>query len=153
MSGEPNDLWPEKFEAAHVKSPEEVLAEQAELLGHKTHGVVIADLEEASDFSETKFGRRFVLIAPELRGYRYVLFRAMYPVTMYPVEFYDTPIREYRKHPGTDTMGRLHANTEEELREVLKEILGCKQTGEIIASLMAQCEAKQRLKKHLASFP
>jgi hypothetical protein len=150
MSGEPNDLWPDKFEPAPVKSPEEVLEEQAQLLESKTGGIVRADVEDASVYSETEFARKFVLVAPKLRGYRYTLFKVIFPVTLYPVRFYDTPMEDLIQSPG-EGWERLQAKSEQELRVVLKEILGCDRTKEIIASLMAQSEAKERAAKKRAT--
>jgi hypothetical protein len=138
MSGEPNDLWPEKFEPATKKSPAELLAEQAQLLESKTGGVVKADVEDASYHSETEFARKFVLVAPKLRGYRYTLFKVIFPVTLYPVKIWDAPM---------EGMENFDADSEEDFRQQLKRILGSPRTKEIIASLMAQSAASERLAK------
>ena len=133
-----SDLWPKKFEPVAVHSPADIMAEQADYLSDKTDGLVTARVEDATEFVGKGFRKRFVLVAPRLRGYSYVLFKVGYPVELYPVTVEDQPI----ERPDGTPVEQVDCETEDEFRALFEDILKCEKTGRIIASLMRESTAK-----------
>jgi hypothetical protein len=131
------DLWPGTFGPADEESPISVLREQAALLASKTNKLVRAEVEDTTKhYDGDAFGpnlsARFVLVAPALGGYRYILFRISYPVVLYPVGISDTPVGGY-----------IEAQSAAELRSWLSEILRASETQRIISSLMSESMARK----------
>ena len=131
------DLWPGNFGPADEVSPMGILREQAALLASKTNKLVRAEVEDTTkhydgDAFGPKLSARFVLVAPALGGYRYILFRISYPVVLYPVGVYDSPV------------GGFEAPSPAEFRSRLAEILRTPETQRIISSLMSESMARGR---------
>ena len=131
------DLWPEGFQKVGEDSPLEILRQQANLLAGKTGDLVRAEIEDTTsqfeDILTSHLSARFILVAPAMGGYRFVLFRVRYPVVGYPVEIFDAPFED---------IFNLKADTPAKLREVLSHILRAPETQRIIGSLMRECMAR-----------
>jgi hypothetical protein len=124
-----------------------LLKEQAALLGQKTQNLVTARVG-VSRFSsnENEFAFEFVLQAPALGDYSYVLFAILYGIEIYPVEFFVA--REFFKErpPGirVDESGpdlEVTAENEEQLITVLRLILQSERTRQIVQGILAQSQA------------
>lgn len=82
------DLWPEDI--AHAEdlgdTPLGILKEQASSLGKRTKNIVKAEVRPIpSDSFGNEFIYEFVIIAPFLEDYRYMLFRIRQnPMSLYP---------------------------------------------------------------------
>lgn len=129
MQNRSQDLWPEDIGTPiDIPTPVSILKEQAALLGEKTHNIVEAEIKTSLvDFARL-LQHSFYLVAPALDQYRYLLFRATHHGTQfYPVEI----ASESTKEPIT-------VNSEDELKEALKNLFASEQTKSKIQSLIAQ---------------
>lgn len=88
MTHPDEDLWPADLAAEPTdKAPLIVLREQALKLGEKTSNIVEARVS-AEPCGDGELDIRFILVAPALGGYEYVLLEAKQPVDLYPVKLY-----------------------------------------------------------------
>jgi hypothetical protein len=146
MSSEATDLWPDDIGIdPEERLPIDVMREQARLLGEKTHGIVRAQVRtEPWDFRswvtlmasrsprsaqpgkfDTLLRHEFVLGAPKLPGYEYLLFFVIQPPALYPVEIVtDDDVIEIAKLDAFEN--------------VLRTIFTSPETRKIIAGLLAQ---------------
>jgi len=123
MSEETEDLWPETFGEAPGSSPLLILKQQAALLGKKTNHLVEASVHSQIQ-KEDVFSHTFVLRAPAI-DYRYVLFRVSHEINLYPIF-------------TTVTEGPLES--EEELKEFLRDVFSRESTAKVINALITQSE-------------
>jgi hypothetical protein len=132
------DLWPGTFGPADEVSPMGILREQAALLASKTNKLVRAEVEDTTLYRDgdafgPKLSARFVLVAPALGGYRYILFQISYPVVLYPVEISNMPAPPYSRE----------ARSSDEFRALLPEIFKASETQRIISSMMSESMARK----------
>ena|SRR5689334_13433918 len=129
MQNHSQDLWPEDIGSPiDLTAPVNILKEQAALLGDKTHNIVEAEVKTEFVDHDSALRHYFYLVAPALNHYRYRLFRIKHqPTNFYPIEITGAALKE----PSI-------INSEDELREVLKNLFFSEQTRRIIQSLIAQ---------------
>lgn len=126
------DLWPsDLLSAPDDKSPTAVLQEQAELLGEKTQNTVLATVETSGDDMASRLEARFILVAPLLDNYRYVLFRIYWPTDGYPV-----------KIRWNDT--EYVADDERGFRQYIQNILASHHTKKVINTLYHESKLAPR---------
>lgn len=117
------DLWPEDLiSEPDDKSPTSILREQAELLGQKTNHTVLASVETSGDDESGQFAVRFVLVAPKIDDYRYILFRIREAPDGYPVKI---------KWDNNTYV----ADNESGFRQYVQNILSSHQTKKIVSKL------------------
>ncbi|MBI3268542.1 MAG: hypothetical protein HYZ53_05925 [Planctomycetes bacterium] len=145
MSTKKTDLWPDDIGAPSEQPlPLSILREQARILGKKTGGAVEAEVRSEAEpqveidfmisagprFKLPEFGRnllhRFILKAPGLSDYRYLLFSVSHELKRpYPAELrHDAHV--------------FKVGSDEELTSRLREIFAAQSTKQIVASLVAQ---------------
>lgn len=141
MSTTTRDFWPNDLAVSTVLTPIAILKEQAALLTEKTNGLIVGDVESRrpSPYNVHEYARAcsddglvhiFRLIVPALDDYCYELLSIIHPVQLYPLELRYSP---------TDTNWTV--TSEEEFVEVLKNVLSCEATLNVIRSLVAQAQA------------
>lgn len=94
------DLWGDLPDAAKLKSPEDILQEQAALLREKTAGKLIGVVEPVErehygrSSSRADFEYVFLIRAPLLNDYTYTICQVRHGISFYPVSV-DTSDSEY----------------------------------------------------------
>lgn len=141
------DLWPEDVGQVDesLKTPHQILKEQADLLGKKTSnvllgrvktrslGVILDDAEK--DFS-ADFSYSFSIVAPTLNNYQFRLFSISYDHKFYPVRISMDP--DILSEIGDFHNTELTANNENEFLDILKKIFRANKTNRIIKALLAE---------------
>jgi hypothetical protein len=141
------DLWPEIITLdSNLNPPIKILREQADFLKDKTQGIVLAEVRTLSDgeawmeasmsglvkgVHAQAIGHSFFLVAPNLGNYKYLLFRVIQPVEMYPLVIADSPLGEGIK-----------VDTEEGFSEKLSQIFASEKTQKVIQSLVSQSRSQ-----------
>ena len=143
MATNQNDLWPKIIPLeSNLNPPVNILREQATLLKDKTNELLIAEVRTLSDgeawmqasiaglvkgLNTPAIGHSFFLVAPRLGDYKYLLFRVVQPVEMYPLVIVDSPLGESIK-----------IATEDEFLKKLSEVFASEKTQKVIQSLVSQ---------------
>ena len=125
------DMWGD-FQLEAIRTPVQILREQAAALGPKTRNLVIAEVNTSAssprfDFEEKLFTHQLKLVVPSLDDYRFSLLSLSHDIELYPVSF------EYLAN-GV----KMDVASEEELNEVLQKFLSAPKTKRIISSLLGQ---------------
>ena len=129
MQNPSRDLWPDDISgASNLLTPVSILKEQASLLGRKTGNLVEAEVDTSLVDYERLLQHSFILVAPALKHYRYLLFRVTHSATqLYPLEI-DVPVLNTGMSAGSEI----------DFIEKLKDIFAGNKTKEIIQTLIAQ---------------
>lgn len=127
---EATNLWGDLGLEEPVKTPTEILKEQAVMLTSLTNGILNGSV------SVEGHGKHFdiilSIIAPAIGGYKLDILRVEHDLNDYPVEIINLIDDQRREHYCSD---------EQELLEALGKILGSEQIRRIIRSLVAQSRA------------
>jgi hypothetical protein len=78
-------LWGDLSDLEIVRTPKEILMEQAQLLTEATDGVLVGNVESQSGSTTRLFIHDFDVTVPTLNNYSYTLLRIRHGVAMYPV--------------------------------------------------------------------
>jgi hypothetical protein len=136
------DLWPPAFTAvAEPNIPIDILQEQADLLGQKTNGLVLAEVRTGKAYNSNMIVVRgeqvdlpllhtFYLVAPALGNYRYQLFRVEQPLEFYPLLIKGTPTGDF-----------VEIGSKEHFVEALRQIFADPKTQKVVQSLIAQSQS------------
>lgn len=84
------NIWSDFPESVNVRTPVQILREQAALLRERTNGTLDARVEVSKVNDQNDDGRvfwDFVVVAPALLNYRYKILTIGQPTTFYPVTF------------------------------------------------------------------
>jgi len=136
--GAENSLLPADFGFdSPERSPEELLREQAALFAGRTDNLVVAEVEselgEEDPWGADNSGDlliRFVLRAPVLHNYRYVLFTFAHDLaTQFPIRVVHAPLKE---RP---------LENEDELKAFLSEVFKSDQTRSVLRNLVNRSRA------------
>jgi hypothetical protein len=126
MTDETPDLWPEDLGGGQdFVTPAAVLRGAASQLGNRTRQLVTADI--STRIQHDRFVHQFWIEVPSL-DYRYSLFELSHPVN----SFY--PLRTDRWANGA----YMELESEEELKEYLKQIFASEKTRSLVATLLQQ---------------
>ncbi|PRY41092.1 hypothetical protein CLV58_106279 [Spirosoma oryzae] len=120
---ETQNLWPD-FAVEPVKSPKDILKEQANHLIHKTNNVLSAEVETV-DFPTREIVHTFSIIAPALSNYRYKLLAIEHGAFVYPVNI-------------SWANGNVEAKNQQQFIDILSNIFSEPETVRVISSLLAQ---------------
>ncbi len=125
------DMWGD-FQVEAIRTPVQILREQAAALGPKTRNLVVAEVNTSArdrSFKSRKkdFVHELTLVVPSLDDYRYLLFSLSHDVELYPVHV---------EYLANDV--EIDVASEEELNEVLQDVLSSPKTKNIISSLLGQ---------------
>lgn len=135
------DLWPNDLGGSDESPPMTFLKEQAALLSKKTGGLVEAEVTSTADVAgfaaqvlsglpdDPVIVIGFILRAPALGDYRYVLFRGYHAVE----RFYPMLIRFGREEVVVESA--------EELAPRLRGIFASSETRKVVGALIAQTKA------------
>ncbi len=118
------DLWPQNVVGINLVTPAAILKEQAAFLGDKTRQLVKGEV--ITQASGNGFTHRFNVTAPSL-SYSYELFQLNHGVALYPGSLVVA---------GQDTQRTI--DSEETLKQVLKEVFSSQQTLTVVRSILAQ---------------
>ena len=118
------DLWPADIAETSLRTPLQILKEQAAMLAKRTGGLVEAEVTTTTG-ADGDLRHLFRLIAPVLNNYRYLLFQIYHGPTLYPTGIV---------YHGT----RINVASDEELISQLRIIFSDDETRQIIAALIAQ---------------
>ena len=119
------DMWGD-FELESIRTPVQILKEQAAALGPKTRNLVVAEVRSASELS--KFYHTLQLVVPTLDGYRLNLLQLSHTIEMYPLDF---------EFFGDPSLAQKVAS-EEELNAALRRALSAPKTKRIISGILGQ---------------
>jgi hypothetical protein len=83
------NLWPEfkKMLDEKIRTPLDILHEQAEYLNHELKNIIIGQVNTRSD--DTYITHIFYLIVPTLNNYHYSLFKVKHGLLLFPVYIYE----------------------------------------------------------------
>ncbi|HUY32629.1 MAG TPA: hypothetical protein VMV69_07585 [Pirellulales bacterium] len=127
MSMSTADLWPEDIAGQPVRTPVQILREQAVLLGQKTKNVVEGRVEQSGRSPyDDKFHHAFYIKAPILR-YQYRLFTIDHDINLYPLRL----IRDNDEPP-------IEAANADEFQEALRAVFSSEDTRRVVQNLVAQ---------------
>ncbi len=135
MMADYRDLWPQSIKVARV-SPATILKEQASFLGQKTKNIVIAEVWTRPVDQLDTISAVFVLIAPALDNYKFVLFTMRCKIeNLYPVYIH------------SDTLGidQTVIENEAELFSALEQIFAHEKTMRVINSMLCQSQPMRKL--------
>jgi len=125
------DLWPDEFGKSDVTPPRAILREQAEALTKKTGGLLEGVVRTVAHPPHS-FGQHFYLSVPVLDDYTYRLLMAIHSLQFYPLEVH------------ADVLNKtFRCTSEQELKDVLREIFNSDETKRIITALLAQVQEVQ----------
>ena len=122
------DFWGE-FQLETVRTPLQILREQAAALGPKTKNLVEAEVSSSSQGD--KFQHRLDLVVPTFDGYRYHLLTLIHDIKLFPVTVY---------YPINEALS-LQVRSEDELNSALQKALSAEQTKQIISRLAVHASA------------
>jgi hypothetical protein len=134
------DLWPDDIQVEDVLTPLELMDFQAGRLRELTNGIL-----EAAINSDTEQGRTthlFEIVALELQGYRYRLFRVHHSDSMpYPVRVFAAcfATSEFQPQPLSKD-----AATQLEFEKLLENVLGSPESKSVIQSLIPRTSAERK---------
>jgi hypothetical protein len=117
------DFWPANIGETTLITPASILKEEASYLGPKTKQLVKAEVRSST--SGDNFVQQFVIVAPGLNNYVFILFHVIHPITLYPA----TLVWQNGGHVIPNQAA---------LTAKLKEILESGQTRQVIEALLAQ---------------
>ncbi len=136
MTIKTQNLWPDFLFDETVRSPKNILEEQAHFLAKMTKNVLTASVRTES-IENGEIRNIFQIIAPKLDGYRYTLFTIVQKsINPFPCKI--------------DGEKSYSIKNEESLVEKLKSILGSGETKRIISILISQ--SVENSKKQHYSF-
>ena len=125
-----NDMWGD-FQVEAIRTPVQILREQASALGPKTRNLVVAEVDtsirRSYSYQDKAFVHRLTLVVTSLDDYRYLLLSLSHDIELYPVhvEFLADDFK-------------VDVTSEEKLNEVLQKVLSAPKTKNIISSLLGQ---------------
>jgi hypothetical protein len=129
----PEDLWGELPEIGNLRTPVEVLKEQATILTAKTKGVLVGEVRpERVPRPEYPFGSSLCIRAPALNNYLTSVASVACPMEMYPLLYW-----------AIDAAGSHQCPDEDALKAKLKGTLQSRQVQKLIAALLRQSNAAQ----------
>ena len=117
------DFWPANIGETTLITPVSILKEEASYLGPKTKQLVKAEVRSST--SGDNFVQQFVIVAPGLNNYAFILFFVVHPITLYPA---------YLVWQNTN----YNIPNQDGLTAKMKEILESGQTRQVIEALLAQ---------------
>ena len=125
------DMWGD-FQVEAIRTPVQILREQAAALGPKTRNLVVAEVDTNAraprfSYEEKAFVHQLTLVVPSLDDYRYLLLSLTHDIELYPVRV---------ESLANDV--QIDVASEEQLNEVLQKLLSAPKTKNIISSLLGQ---------------
>ncbi len=139
-------LWGDLSDIEEIKTPQEILNEQASYLSSSTNGIVLAKLVRAritalgeKFMRDDIFKFDFLLTSPKMSSYSYRAFGIEHDIRIYPVIFYieESIDREIRHLCITDEDDEeIIANNEKEFLDILSNILSSKSIIKVVSSLI-----------------
>jgi hypothetical protein len=119
------NLWP-TFEPSEIVSPKTLMVEQANFLSESTKNVILGQVSSKdSQSTNNQIIHSFVIIAPALNNYRFILFEVSYGIYLYPLVLY------YQQ-------ASIQIENEEQFKDKMKEIFNSDITRRIVTSLYSQ---------------
>ncbi len=116
------DFWPASIGETTLITPASILKEEASYLGPKTKQLVKAEVRSST--SGDNFVQQFMIVAPGLNNYSFLLFYVLHPITLYPATL---------QWQNTNYVIPNQAG----LTAKLKEILESGQTRQVVEALLA----------------
>lgn len=123
------NLWGELPTEDVIRTPLQILREQAAILGEKTENLLEGQVQQ-SVASQT-FQNTLFIVAPSL-GYSYAVLSARYSVDLYPVTVIDAQIGG----------NGITCEDEESFEQALTTILSSAQTKKALVGLLSQIKAE-----------
>jgi hypothetical protein len=122
------DLWGDLGELEPIDTPRRILRDQANLLGEKTGGDVVGEVQAGGPGLELgSLIYSLSLVVPALNGYRYAVVRIKHPANLYPAEVAD--LANEASHVCED---------KGELLVALEKVLSSDRVHRVLASLVVQ---------------
>lgn len=126
------NLWGELPITDEIRTPTQILKEQAAFLENMTKGVLQGDVTVRR--SHNNFELELTIVAPAIDNYRYVVVSASHNLGMYPVSVV----------PGWDkynTKQRVECANETEFESALETLLSSDQIRRVVTLLLSQSRA------------
>ncbi|MDD2754011.1 MAG: hypothetical protein PHS80_00655 [Methanothrix sp.] len=135
-------LWPDEIASSEqVRSPVQILKEQASLLGKMTKNILLGEIQ-AVPTGQPNSAYAFNILAPSLRNYRYSLFTINYNIlNIYPVYIVldDEIFKEIYSYKSENKAIKI--DYENEFITTLKNIFRSNKVKQILTSLMVESGA------------
>lgn len=162
MSQTRRDFWPDEIAVTSVVTPIAILKEQAALLGEKTKGLVLGEVESeqeqgeevVEDYLKEPLGssapiiqkHTLYLVTPALDNYQYSLLSVKHDFELYPCEvcYHPKPEDLQISRDEFDDSTDFNPRSEDEFVEWLEQALSQRETRRIIRALI---ERAQNLEK------
>jgi len=135
-------LWPDEIaNSEQVRSPVQILKEQASLLGKMTKNILLGEIQ-AVPVGQPNSAYAFNILAPSLRNYRYSLFTINYNIlNIYPIYIAldDEIFKEIYSYKSKNEAIKI--DYENEFLTILKNIFRSRKAKQILTSLMVESGA------------
>ena len=121
----PKNLWGDLSDLEIVRTPKDILKEQADFLTRATEGVLVGNVGEIDVRGDFRYD--FDVIVPSVNNYTLTLLSIQYGLQLYPVRVSGRAIRV------TET-----CDDEKEFEAVLTKVLSSKEVKLILSRLLSQ---------------
>lgn len=123
------NLWGDIKAEESVRTPTNVLKEQAAALSQMTKGILYGKVEVGSRGNKFKIG--LSIVAPAINDYEFEVVYVEHDIELYPVNV----VAAWEPY---ESRKRIECQNEEEFTVALGQILGSKRVSQVISSLIAQ---------------
>jgi hypothetical protein len=119
-------LWGDLSDLEIVRTPKEILKEQADALTEATEGVLVGRVGAASGTGNS-FSLELSVFVPRLNNYTYTILTADHKIDLYPVRVFPSTTQRY-----------VTCENEQTFIKALEEILSSKEVKRILSRLLSQ---------------
>jgi hypothetical protein len=123
---------------SEIKPPVIFFREQARTLAKVTNGILNGEVEIYT-FENTIQSELWVT-APLLNNYKYLLLKALHPLSLYPVALHIIP-KTVKDRNGNEVSERKDCQNEQEFDAALKSALSSNEVAKVIQSLLAMSKS------------
>jgi hypothetical protein len=136
MSSAIPNLWPTDLAPTVERTPLTILKEQAAQLGSQTKNLLEGRVDTTARPSgdDRLFQHRFIIVAPSLDSYAFLLLGVSHKLEPYPVKatFYGRP---------SDSPENKELTSEAEFIDYLRDVFASEATRRVIGALLAQVQS------------
>jgi hypothetical protein len=118
-------LWGDLSDLEIVRTPKEILKEQAEALTEATEGVLVGRVDASGPANN--FSYELNVVVPRLNNYTYTIVTATHQIDLYPVRVYVNTTQRWQS-----------CENEQNFVSVLEAILSSKEVKRILSRLLSQ---------------
>jgi hypothetical protein len=137
------DLWPSFENIKEIKTPKQILEEQARFLRKKTNDMLYMEIFDVPSTTRQgkkhDFGLKYAVASKYVDNYRFNFFDIYYNLTIYPITvFLNKPIADTLKEQWEfDVLQNIKINDEKEFYSLLKDVFNNEFVLNIVSTLIS----------------